>query len=345
MDRSLRTARGACRGTHRGKALWLVVALAIGACSPGAAPASPPPSLELPRDVPMAGAGFPGAPPVFRAPPGGSAAVAANPRSAGNVYTLRRANGTLYAEAQVDPSGRTVVATWFDDQGEVDIVTTQVFPDAISSQSSYRTGESLTSVSQSHTPSRSSRPLASCGEAYWYGNPYQLNPSVTFSWRFNAGSTPSYMNVDTTETYLRNAHIEWYNNQNWCGIPDQSVFAMAYGGRTTVTYGNNGINTVGFGNMGATGCASDVLGCTWVDVSAGIVTESDTRLNQNSPWINGQASGKYDTWSVMAHELGHTLGFDHVDSPSNVMNPTIPSNNISNQKLGKGDANGNNTKY
>ena len=130
------------------------------------------------------------------------------------------------------------------------------------------------------------------------------------------------MSVATTETYLRNAHAQWYNNDNYCGIADQSNFAMSYGGDGGgLGFGDNGKNTVGFGSMTAVGCSASDLACTRSEISQyGLNEETDTRLSTGVTWINGQASGKYDTWSVMAHETGHSLGFDHVfDAYDNVM--------------------------
>lgn len=136
--------------------------------------------------------------------------------------------------------------------------------------------------------------------------------SSTFLWYFAKFTTPYYMSLDTTQTYLRNAHVQWYDNLNWCGLPDTSVFAMAYGGETGYTFADNGWNTVDFGSMSAIGCAP-VTACTRVEHNGDpIIDESDTRMNSSLSWINGQAPNKYDTWSVMAHELGHSLGFGDI---------------------------------
>lgn len=89
------------------------------------------------------------------------------------------------------------------------------------------------------------------------------------------------------------------------------------------------------------------MGCTWTQLDgSNYVTESDSRLNSSVTWINGLATGKYDTWHVMAHELGHTLGFqDTTDSRDNVMYMYVYTDDTTNHRLGKGDADGNNSKY
>lgn len=306
--------------------------------------AGPGGAVELPGEVPMAGADFPGAPPAFVLPVGGTAAVDVSP--AGRTrYTLSRADGTLFAQAEVDSEGRVPLALWYDERGELFFAATQTLGSGRDAVPAPRVAKRRQAGLGRSAPKAISRPTASCGGVFYTYHPWQLNPSVTFFWHFNAGSTPNYMNVNTTEQYLRNAHIQWYDNSDWCGIADNSVFAMAYGGRTTAVWGNNGISTVGFGNMAATGCSPSAVGCTWADVSGGVVTESDTRFNENYSWINGAANGKYDTWSVMAHELGHTLGFDHPGDSTNVMSVPLFTDDITDQLLGKGDATGNNAKY
>jgi hypothetical protein len=164
-----------------------------------------------------------------------------------------------------------------------------------------------------------------------------INPFTTFKWYFNAASTPSGMSVDTTETYLRNAHAEWYFNENWCRIPDESSFLMAYAGRTTRGYGDNGRNTVGFGSGGEVGCPGSIA-CTRNEVLDGFTRESYTRLNSvEFRFVNGRSRGKYDVWSIMAHELGHPLGCDdQATSDTNVMYFEGTANDIGDQLLGLG---------
>jgi hypothetical protein len=313
--------------------------------SVGAAGGISGPPIDLPRDVPGPGT-HPGAPPPFVTPAEGRAEVSAD----GRVVTLRRRDGTKFAEARKDPDGRTSTSLWYDSAGDLSLIYTQDFPAGMDAPPGENTGpsefpEPKGADRDAGTQARNARSV-SCGANVSTWETYMLYPPATFTWYFNSGSTPAGLSVATTETYLRNAHAEWYNNSNWCGYADASVFSMAYGGTTTSGYGDNGINTVGFASMSGTGCAIDAVGCTRVEVAGLNVIESDSRLNSAMySWINGQAAGKYDTWSVMAHEVGHTVGFWHVTDTSNVMNTNAFTNDTSPHLLGNGDANANNGKY
>jgi len=283
----------------------------------------------------MAGATFEGAPPAFQIPAGGSVSVTAT--SFGEEFVLKRPDGSLFAIAEVDAFGRTFAATFYNASSGVFVKTYQTYPEVLQPAPA----ESLSSA---HVPNRNRRVASTCGAATWSDSGRKWTSGIT--WYFNSGSTPSGLSVDTTETYLRNAHAEWFNNTNWCGIADNSVFGMAYGGRTTLGYAQNGTNTVGFGDMSQTGCGAGVIACTATYISGTTIVEADTRLSSSLNWINGQAPGKYDVWSQDAHETGHVMGFNDVtDSHDNVMYFAGVTNDVSDQKLGKGDANGNNAKY
>ena len=156
------------------------------------------------------------------------------------------------------------------------------------------------------------------------------------------------MSLQTTETYLRNGHAQWYNNTSWCtNYPDESNVSIAYAGESGYAFGTNGRNTVDWGSMPAIGCRTDSLACTRVDLGGdSLVDETDTRFDSTNQWINGQAPDKYDTWGAMAHELGHSLGVDDVyDLRDNIMYWDMNPNDASNEKHGYGDALANNAKY
>jgi hypothetical protein len=323
--------------------LALALPLLALACVAAAAPtvvAASPQDPQLPTDVPMAGADFPGAPPAFLKPDGGKVSV--DPQGGGVVqFTLTRADGTLFAQATM-VRGRTVDVQYYDADGSPGVEASAYYDDS-----------AFPGASHPFRPAPMQHRNARCGAAYWY-DPIparKLSQSSYFTWYFNAASTPSYLSIPTTETYLRNAHHEWDVLDNWCGIADQSNYLISYGGQVgSVVFGNNGVNTVGFGDVASIGCASNALACTMTWPKTGsLISESDTRLNSAVTWVNGQASGKYDVWSVMAHEFGHSTGLGDVtnsaDNGDDVMYYSFGSNNASNEKLGNGDAQVANLKY
>ncbi len=61
---------------------------------------------------------------------------------------------------------------------------------------------------------------------------------------------------------------------------------------------------------------------------------------------HGAAAGEYDVQHVFAHETGGAIGFnDNASDPSVVMYIAVNTNDTSNRKLGRGDANADNAKY
>ena len=164
------------------------------------------------------------------------------------------------------------------------------------------------------------------------------------NWYWNQGSTPGYLDLTKTLAALRGSRVEWESNVNWCFIPDFSSMNFTYQVTTTATYGHNGINTVGWGDIAAAGCPG-AAGCTRVESSGGTITEADTRLDSSGTWSNVGAGNAADVQSVMAHESGHAIGFGHVSDSSEVMYTPIFLGDTSNRELGRGDADEDNSKY
>lgn len=173
-------------------------------------------------------------------------------------FVLRRADGTLFATTRVK-DGDAIAGYFYDERGQLEQVTTSYTPEKVGR---FRTTQSRT------TPKASRRTTATCGSNAQNPQVWSWTPIGSFQWYFNLSSTPAGMSVATTETYLRNAHAQWYNNDNYCGIADQSSFAMSYAGDGGgLGFGDNGKNTVGFGSMTGVGCDPTDIACTRNEVS------------------------------------------------------------------------------
>jgi hypothetical protein len=283
---------------------------------------------------------YPGHPPAFTLPLGGS--QQALPNSLGGMtITLLRNDGSVYASRESDAQGRPLTTSFtLDDGTGVTVAATYSGVDGGASSARLRT--------HSRPPATTHRFLASCGTDDYTSLVYKW--FSTLNWYWVSSSTPGYLNSANTLDSLRNAHTEWVNNVTWCPtIPDSSSFNTLYQGTISAVFGQNGYNTIGWGSVAGLhdpSCPSGSIACTTTWSSGSTATESDTRFDTDFPtWWNGAAVGKYDVYSVMAHELGHSAGFGHVGSPSNVMYPNANTNDTSNRQLGKGDADGNNAKY
>lgn len=188
-------------------------------------------------------------------------------------------------------------------------------------------------------------------------NLYNRRWNKTYQWRFNAVSTPDYMNKDAVETRMRRAATNITRSDNNCGLVDNVGAQHSYEGRTTqgvqVTSsagctGGNGHNTVAFGDL-----PSGVLGvaCSWF--SNGQMLEADVRLNKaDFKWvaeIGTSCSNRWSVEAVMTHEMGHVFGLGHV-SEANHGNLTMstainaPCSNAE-ASLGLGDVRGLREKY
>jgi hypothetical protein len=306
----------------------LALAAVVSLCTVGlgaAGATSPPDTSEI-----AAWGLFAGAPPAFSLPPGGAEQVEAT--AGGYRLTLLRADGSPFAVADAGPNGIDDV-TYYGDDGQPYVTVAG------------RGAGKLRTVRL--------RPFAWCGSSGRTPLPYAwFSPQ---RWWLVAGSVPPYVSLDLTEQNLVNAHTEWETNTNHCGIPDLSSLAFSYQGRIGSSFGRNGYSTIGWGEVDLLGgvCVG-AIACTATWYSGGEAVESDTRMDVNPVgvcsgttwyWVNGDTDCRYDIWHVYAHELGHTAGFGHYDDHSLVMYPYAFTHDVSNRRLGRGDAYGNNEKY
>jgi hypothetical protein len=105
-----------------------------------------------------------------------------------------------------------------------------------------------------------------------------------------------------------------YNAMNvWTFVPSAN-HSLTYKGRTTAGFATDGFNVASWGTglgcsgSGGTGC----FALTALVLNSGqVIIESDVTFNNAQTWSTNGTN--IDTWSVAAHEFGHTLGIAHTD--------------------------------
>jgi hypothetical protein len=193
-----------------------------------------------------------------------------------------------------------------------------------------------------------------------------LGPRATSAsnyWWLDYDSIPSDINKDLTETRLRQARAQWENNENYCGIPDNTTLDFDYAGRRDVTNSQRRdyLNGVDWGRTEEVWGNSNTVAMTvyWA-WPAHSITECDIRFdNDDFLWQNiideaSMRDGRMDVWNVAAHEVGHCAAFGHIGGTtdySNIMFQWVYHSGFgwaaatANWALGIGDANGNNAMY
>ncbi|MFN8123680.1 MAG: matrixin family metalloprotease [Thermoleophilia bacterium] len=284
----------------------------------------------LPPDVPPLPEWGPvaGVPDTFAVPAGGDATV--QDMADGTRVEITRGDGTTYATAELDASGRYRGVDYYDASGdlELSIDRVDVLPPG--------------------------RPL-SAGQAGRGGCGNAQNrsgfrwTSLPIPWRLNARSVPRRLGASRVLTVAKAARNVWVRNINRCGVPDASAVRFTYRGTTTRGIGKNGVNSIGFGETDELGgaCVGSVA-CTFTWSQGNRSVESDIRVDKNHP--RGYAAGgrpgrRIDLQSVLVHETGHTLGLEHVSDPGNVMFPFVRAGNTTYRRLGRGDALASNALY
>lgn len=200
------------------------------------------------------------------------------------------------------------------------------------------------------------REHASCGLNSQNPFPYSWPVAQTFNYYIVTSSIPGNVDQATAIQHVRNGHVAWILNDNYCAIADQSNISFQYQGSTTVSAGQNNVNTVGWGNPqlcgAATSTSSQPLACSPTWTVGNTVVEADIRYNVNRSWVTSGAGGSgsctpCDIWGVATHEVGHQIGFNHVSDNDNVMSTGFETGAESTtaRRLGRGDANMNNARY
>jgi hypothetical protein len=248
----------------------------------------------------------------------------------GDECILRRADGSVFGRALTDERRQPYRIEYFDENGRLAQSVDIDYADEASDGSSGSTA-----------PNRCDFTNYLAANIRWDFSP--------INWYLNYGSLPTYLNRDLSLTNIRNAHAEWENNTNYCGIGDGSTLDFNYSGTTTRTGGNDTFSIVDYGEITALGCSSSGIACshTWYAVGSGNAIENDIRLDDDVTWTNDPSSfpSRYDIWNVMAHEVGHRALFGHVSDVTQVMYQGHSTGSSIKRKLSRGDATGNNAKY
>jgi hypothetical protein len=293
---------------------------------------APPAPPEIPSQAPAVPAwgDFPGAPPEIAPPPGGSASV--EPVPGGSELTVRRADGSVLAVATVDEAtGALGDARFFDRRGRLRVV-----------------------VSALRVPPTGAAGGASQGALVRCGSAASANAGFRWTrfpiaWRLNSRTLPPRIGRSAALGAIRRARGVWNANRSHCRtLPDLSQARFAFRGSTTRRAGRDGRSTVEFSETdGLGGVCRGSVACTITWTTGTRAAESDTRLDRlaRGGYFTGTRRRGLDLQSVMVHESGHTLGFNHVFSREVVMFPFIAPRSIGGRILGRGDALANNAKY
>ena len=185
------------------------------------------------------------------------------------------------------------------------------------------TGEVIVSMDEPEDRSLSASSPPECDDSAY--NLAPLKWYDPFNWYFIAGSAPSNLDLDNTETSLKWSIWNHTTANNSCGLADDIEIASSYLGRITgsVEIGNDASclspdtrSEVGFGTLPSGTLAAT---CTWVQgtrTPQGAYA-SDIRFNKDQyTWWNSASScgGEKPVMveAVGTHERGHTFGLGHV---------------------------------
>jgi hypothetical protein len=103
-----------------------------------------------------------------------------------------------------------------------------------------------------------------------------------------------------------------YNAMNVWTFVSGASHSLTYKGRTSAVFVTDGFNVVSWGTGQGCSTANGCLALTALVLNSGqVIIEADVTFNNDYTWTTNGTN--YDTWSVAAHEFGHTLGIAHTD--------------------------------
>jgi hypothetical protein len=199
-----------------------------------------------------------------------------------------------------------------------------------------------------------------CQDSYYNSRGYKVYDYNR--WYANVGSIPDNLSKSGAVTAMKRGGANIFTVQDSCGIPDRVKGELRYQGGTSRPVdvnsdgscnANDGESVIGFGDLPEGTLAYACVSSWIVDNAPDRVAQSDIRLNKKDhAWttsVRGSCQGRYDVESSVTHERGHTFGLGEAseDSHGN-LTMSAESNGpcqTSERSLGRGDAQGLNSKY
>jgi hypothetical protein len=137
---------------------------------------------------------------------------------------------------------------------------------------------------------------------------------------------------------MRSGFERWTTpNVTTCGTSLNFAFAGTFSSPTltAAVSASDGNNNVIFLTNPNWRYGSGTLGLTATRFFPnGELTDSDMEMNGNTAWANDGRPNSWDYESVITHEAGHFIGFDHTSSGNAVMNPSIGNGVVKRALLG-----------
>ena len=175
-------------------------------------------------------------------------------------------------------------------------------------------GQAHASTSRSSGAGGGTKPVCQDGAYNLFGGRW----TRSYRWSFNAGSTPSRLNVNAVETVIRRSVSNITRASNDCGRADNVSAKQTFLGRTTSTpnvsrnafcTNFDGHNVIGFGRLPA-----GILAVTCTQQFGSVILEADIKINNRYGWAVSAASCSQQELlePTMTHEAGHVFGLGHV---------------------------------
>ncbi len=134
----------------------------------------------------------------------------------------------------------------------------------------------------------------------------------SYSWAFNASSTPSYLGRAAVRDVLKKSFSNITSARNDCGLPDNVSATHTYLSATAIRARCNRRdfqNVIGFHRL-----EFGVLAVTCYWIANNRIVEADIQINSRERWSLSLSDCVDELMleATMTHEAGHVFGLDHV---------------------------------